>query len=76
MANNNCIVVIISTNLAFCGPTDFASYDELADMAWSGILPSSIPKADRHSPRTKRENTEDSLNVDKRCYIIVKIGKR
>lgn len=21
------------TNLAFCGPTDFASYEELADMA-------------------------------------------
>lgn len=41
-----------STYLAFWGPTDLASYDELAVMAWSGILPSSIPRAERHSPAT------------------------
>jgi hypothetical protein len=38
------------THRAFWGPTDLASYDELAVMAVSGIRPSSIPKADRHSP--------------------------
>jgi hypothetical protein len=45
-------VLHVSTHLAFCGPTDLASYDELAVMAVSGIRPSSIPRAVRHSPET------------------------
>jgi hypothetical protein len=58
------------THLAFWGPTDLASYEELAEMAWSGMRPSSIPKAVRHSPAKIKRRSIISVETGAFCFLL------